>query len=115
MNRDCDFQNDSLTCPHCGFVARVSGTRRNCPAFPQVVGGPGTELRKLLDWWGIHDNGKCGCEAFALQMDAWGPDGCEGQMPAIIDHLREAARIYGLPFMETAVVGLVRIAIQRAR
>lgn len=114
-------------CLNCG---RVVPTPRNgrklvatCLVFPsgefmehpERIGGPGTELKSLLEWWGIHDSGKCGCQAFAAKMDAWGPDGCDERMGEILDHLRDAARELGVTYSRFTAWLLVRRAIARAR
>ena len=71
--------------------------------------GPGCQLRRTFAWFGLKDDGSCGCDAFAAKMDAWGP-ACWQHMEEIVDHLREAAAKRGLPFLATAA----RIAVARA-
>lgn len=30
---DCDFQNDAMTCPRCGYQAKARDVHRNCSAI----------------------------------------------------------------------------------
>ena len=71
--------------------------------------GPGCQLRRTFAWFGLKDDGSCGCDAFAAKMDAWGP-ACWDHIEEIVEHLREAAAKRGLPFLATAA----RIAVARA-
>jgi hypothetical protein len=77
--------------------------------------GPGCQLRRSLAWWGIRDDGSCGCDSFASQMDAWGPDECWKRIEEIVEHLRGAAEKKGLPFIATAARIIVGRAIEAAR
>jgi len=72
--------------------------------------GPGCQLKRTLAWWGIRDNGTCGCDEFAARMDAWGPAECWARLEEIVAHLADAAAKRGLPFLATAA----RIAVARA-
>jgi hypothetical protein len=76
--------------------------------------GPGCQLRRSLSWWGIRDDGSCGCDSFAAKMDAWG-QGCWEHLEEIVEHLRGAAEKKGLPFLATAARILVARAIDAAR
>lgn len=78
-------------------------------------GGPGTELSKILGWFGIRPQGKCKCKDHAAKMDAMGPDGCEEHMETILRWLKREAKTRGMPFSETAAAVLVRMAIANAR
>jgi hypothetical protein len=77
--------------------------------------GPGCQLTKTFAWFGIKDNGTCGCAAYAAQMDAWGPDECFRRLEEIVEHLRGAAASQGLPFIATAARIAVARAIESAR
>ena len=77
--------------------------------------GPGCQLKKSLAWWGIRDDGSCGCDSFAAQMDAWGPDECWRRLEEIVEHLRGAAEKKGYPFIATAARIMVGRAIEAAR
>jgi hypothetical protein len=76
--------------------------------------GPGCQLRRSLAWWGIRDNGSCGCDSYAAQMDAWGQD-CWAHLEEIVEHLRGAAAAKGLPFLATAARIMVARAIDAAK
>jgi len=80
-----------------------------------LVCGPGCKLRRTLAWWGIRDDGSCGCDFYAAQMDAWGCDECFRRIEEIVEHLREAAEKKGLPFIATAARIMVGRAIEAAR
>jgi hypothetical protein len=105
----CDLTAPDATCPRCGFVSKVRGAIRQCRAPATTHCGPGCQLRRTFAWFGIRDDGSCGCDAFAAKMDAWGP-ACWDHIEEIVDHLREAAAKRGLPFLATAA----RIAVARA-
>ena len=75
--------------------------------------GPGCQLRRSLSWF-VRDDGKCGCDSFAAQMDRWGDD-CWAHLEEIVEHLRGAAAAKGLPFVATAARILVARAIDAAR
>lgn len=72
--------------------------------------GTGCQLKRTLAWFGIRDDGRCGCSEYAAELDAWGPDECLRRIEEIVEHLREAAAKRGLPFLATAA----RIAVARA-
>jgi hypothetical protein len=77
--------------------------------------GPGCQLRRTLAWWGIKDDGSCGCSDYAAMLDAWGPDECWRRIEDIVEHLRGAAEKKGLPFIATAARIMVSRAIEAAR
>ena len=77
--------------------------------------GPGCQLKKSLAWWGIRDDGSCGCSDYAAMMDAWGPDECWRRLEEIVEHLRQAAAEKGFPFIATAARIMVGRAIEAAR
>jgi hypothetical protein len=85
-----------------------------CPAGHPISCGPGCQLRRTLAWWGIRDDGSCGCDSYAAKMDAWG-HGCWDHLEEIVEHLRGAAEKKGLPFLATAARILVARAIDAAR
>lgn len=77
--------------------------------------GPGCQLKKSLALWGIRSDGSCGCDSYAAQMDAWGPDECWRRLEEIVEHLRTAASEKGFPFIATAARIMVGRAIEAAR
>jgi hypothetical protein len=111
----CDLSAPDATCPRCGFVSKVRNAIRQCRKPLPTTCGPGCQLRRLLAWWGIRDDGKCGCDSFAAKMDAWGPDECWKRIEEIVEHLRQAAEKKGLPFIATAARIMVGRAIEAAR
>jgi hypothetical protein len=112
---NCDLSAPDATCPRCGFVSKVRNAIRQCRKPAPTTCGPGCQLRRTLAWWGIRDDGKCGCDSFAAQMDAWGPDECWKRIEEIVSHLRTAAAQKGLPFLATAARIMVGRAIEAAR
>jgi hypothetical protein len=78
------------------------------------VGGPGTELKKLLAGIGI-EAADCKCNSRAAYMDRQAAEWCESKMATIVGWLREAARDRKLPFVEFVARGVVRKAIKNAR
>lgn len=112
---NCDLSAPDATCPRCGFVSKVRGAIRQCRAPVPTLCGPGCQLRRTLEWWGIRDDGTCGCDEFAAEMDRWGPDGCAAREDDILAHLAEAAVRRGLPFIPPAARLLIRQAIAAAR
>lgn len=56
--------------------------------------GPGTELKALLTSLGISGDEGCGCDKFAAQMNAWGPDGCRDRLGTIRDWLTANMKKY---------------------
>jgi len=80
-----------------------------------LICGPGCQLKRSLAWWGLRDDGFCGCSEFAAQMDAFGPTECLRRIEEIVEHLREAAATKSLPFLATAARMMVARAIEAAR
>jgi hypothetical protein len=118
-SRITEQQNGTASVVHC----RSCNLRRRlteaevfvCPSGHRIACGPGCQLRRSLAWWGIRDDGKCGCDSFAAKMDAWGPDECFRRIEEIVSHLREAAEKKSLPFLATAARIMVGRAIEAAR
>lgn len=115
---NCDLSSTDATCPRCGFVSKVRNAIRQCRAPTPTICGPGCQLRRTLAWWRIRDDGSCGCHAYAAQMDADGPDGCERRLDEIVAHIVEQAEKRGVILGAIAAVTatqLVRRAIAAAR
>jgi hypothetical protein len=110
----CDLSAPDATCPRCGFVSKVRNAIRQCRKPLPTTCGPGCQLRRSLSWWGIRDDGSCGCTEFSAQMDAWG-QGCWDHIEEIVEHLRGAAEKKGLPFIATAARIMVGRAIEAAK
>jgi hypothetical protein len=109
----CDLSALDATCPRCGFVSKYRNAIRQCRKPLPKTCGPGCQLRRTLAWWGIRDDGSCGCTEFSAQMDAWGQN-CWDHLEEIVEHLRGAAEKKGLPFLATAARILVARAIDAA-
>lgn len=151
MTALCDFAYIAAesgyvaTCAACGRTVRTRTTKAvaNCRASstrmtpdelmqaagvpqakPVIVGGPGTELKAILqDWLGITADAGCGCNQMAARMDALGPDWCE--TPAGMDEIlavmqSEHSKRWQdgrtrLPWADAAARQLVRLACRRSR
>jgi hypothetical protein len=79
------------------------------------LGGPGTELKRLLAKVGIKATENCPCNSRAAIMDAEGCDWCEANIDTIVGWLRQEASNRGLPFLDAAGRLLVKRAIRNAR
>ena len=114
---NCDLTSPDATCPRCGFVSKVRGAIRQCRKPSPRFCGVGCHLARMLSWFGIRDDGRCGCSEHAAQMDAWGPDGCEREIETIMGWLRDAAakRLPLVPWVDAPVRLLVHQAIAAAR
>lgn len=77
-------------------------------------GGPGTELARLLEWWGVKAEASCTCKARAAQMDRAGVEWCETNIESIADWLAEEAKRRGILFLRVAAIGLIHLAIRKA-
>jgi len=119
---ECQFTKETegvWKCRSCGRVVRshTGVIRSKCDGQWTAQSrpcGPGCQLKRTLAWWGIRDDGSCGCTEFSAQMDAWG-QGCWDHLEEIVEHLRGAAEKKGLPFLATAARILVARAIDAAR
>lgn len=98
----------------------------NHPSYPKYtkfefanlktsIGGPGTELKRLLSKIGIKATPSCSCNSRAKLMDAKGIEWCENNIDTIISWLREEANKRRLPFIHTACRILVKRAISNAK
>jgi len=142
MKYDCEISDD-LVCILCGKPASRKHVRRNCPAKPipqeiiaqaakqqaegqppqraippLAVGGPGTELKRLLkSWLNIEPTESCACNSMSARMDSLGPEWCESDagMAEIVGTMRSEAARRGLPFIDAGGRLLVRRAIKNAR
>lgn len=77
--------------------------------------GPGTELHKLLAFFGVHMRAGCSCRGRMVQMNKWGCDGCEANIETIVEWMKEEAAARGLPYITTVGRMLVRRAVHNAR
>jgi hypothetical protein len=135
----CDFdvvdygeKQSRVRCRNCGRIARVATstlgrvhascrgdaeTRWNRDGIkkPRPMGGPGSELKKLLSRAGITATPNCSCNTRAAVMDRQGCDWCEQNIDTVVGWLREEATKRGLPFLDVAGRLLVKRAIRNAR
>lgn len=106
------------------------------PAMPRVVGGPGTELAKLIgginrllgplrsllgavapslrESLDLRSTVGCGCKTRLQKMDEWGVQGCQENIATIVAWLKESAESKGLPVADYPIRLLVDRAIARA-
>jgi hypothetical protein len=77
--------------------------------------GPGTELHKLLAFFGVYMRAGCSCRGRMVQMNKWGCNGCEQNIQTIVEWMKEEAAARGLPYLSTVGRMLVRRAIHNAR
>lgn len=55
------------------------------------LGGPGTELKRLLKYLNIYSEEGCNCDWNASQMDYWGSDKCREEINQIIGWMKESS------------------------
>jgi hypothetical protein len=79
--------------------------------------GPGCQLKRILEAWGLVALPGCKCEARAAIMDDWGPDECSkpDRAKEILGWMKEEADARGLPFISTVASLGVKRAIWLAR
>lgn len=92
------------------LVARFAPSRQG-----QAQHGPGSELKALLAYFGIHAGPACSCNRMAAQMNSWGPDESLKHIEQIVDVMQSTAAARRLPFLRSAAKTLVRIACAKAR
>lgn len=131
---NCSFDESAgfpATCMACGRVVRrgVFPIHAQCrsstsdapqtPHFRSRIGGPGTELKKILAGWPFYITASldCSCNQVAALMDKWGADECEQSQNRdyVLAALRENAMRRGLPFLDAAGMLLIKRAIRNAR
>ena len=89
----------------------------------KMVGGVGTELKKLLSWFGQYPVGDCQCVKHALHMDIHGIKWCQDNVDKVVGWLSEEARkksVLGwtldkVPGFEWTAKQLVLKAIENAK
>lgn len=97
------------------------------PAYPKALGpepelhaaqmgeGPGTELKKILKFFGMEASEGCACNRRAREMNDKGVQWCADNVETIVCWLHEEAAKRKLPFSHLAAALLVRRAISKAR
>lgn len=81
---------------------------------PEIQGGVGTELKKLLSYIGITASPTCSCNTRARIMDENGIEWCKDNIDTIVGWLREEAEKRHLPFFNYIGYKIVQLAIIRA-
>jgi len=80
--------------------------------------GPGTELKKLLSWFGITATGECACNSKAGKMDDLGTQWVLDNIDTVTSWLEEEARARGgftwLSFTKTGAKSLILLACRKA-
>lgn len=91
------------------------------PRKPQPAGGPGGELKAMIDrldklTFGWLRLGGCGgCAALAREMDRNGSSWCEAHREPLLDKMQANAEKHGAPFERHVVGAMLDKAIRRAR
>ena len=101
-------------------LAQVYGTADLTPYLHHLTyspeNGPGTELKKLIQWFLWDKAASCeSCANREITMNHWGPDKCEEKMETILEWLKESADNAHLPFVPFLVRLVVKRAIRNAR
>lgn len=116
--------NDGLhtyVCPKCRRIVKSryepNLVHRNCSTvLKEKEFGPGTELQKMLEFFGGKVTRYCGCKDWVSWMNNLGPD-CERHIEDIVARLQEEARKrspWKWLLTKWAARCLVRRAIRRA-
>lgn len=90
------------------------------PTLPAIIkvqssGGVGTELARILSWFGFSKEGECKCGQRAAEMDKRGVAWCEANQDTILDWLADSARERGIPFIRFAAGIALKAAIAAAK
>ena len=92
-----------------------SKARRECPALKgKEIAGPGTHLKRLIEWWGVKPTANCKCEEHAAEMDRKGIQWCRDNIALVCHWLAEEAGKRGIPTLEIMFRPLVLQAIANA-
>lgn len=81
----------------------------------QTSGGVGTELARILSWFGFSKDADCKCGERAAEMDRRGVAWCEVNTETILDWLADSARERKIPFVRFAASLAVKAAISAAK
>lgn len=78
--------------------------------------GPGTQLKRILETFGITAQSGCGCDSMVARMNRWGVAGCREHLPEIVAHLEHEAKARGwrMPLLRGGATVLVRLALWKA-
>lgn len=109
--------------------SRDAGNEKIPSTVPRVVSNPrsrclaGTELKKLLAWFGQTDSSECACNSHAATMDSRGCEWCEQNIDIILGWLTEEAskrKVFGfsldqVPGFDMTAKALIGVAVANAR
>ena len=84
------------------------------PHFPSKKSGPGTELARLLSWFGIRKKPGCGCYEREFTMDQLGSKWCRENLDVINGWLSEEASRRNIPYSNSIGKTLILAAIAKA-
>lgn len=76
--------------------------------------GAGTELKKILETFGIKSTATCSCNQRAKTMNENGIEWCKNNKDTILSWLQEESLKRNLPFFKFAGKRIINLAIQRA-
>ena len=79
------------------------------------MSGPGTELKKIFEGFGVRDDGKCKCKQHVALMDKWGPQGCENNRETILIWLKKSCQDRNIPFNKAIANAAISLAIRRSK
>ena len=74
--------------------------------------GVGSAIKRMLARFGFHDASNCGCNAYAMTLDANGLQWCQEHKQEIVDRLEREAKKHGIPFARFAAAAIVNMAIK---
>jgi hypothetical protein len=118
--REPEFRRQFLLPDACPYGVTVESAPDQKPVYPaeriRRLGGPGTELAKLLARFGFSERPGCKCKSTAARMDAWGADECSRpeRVEEVLTVMRDEAAKRGLPFLDSIGRMLIRRAIANA-
>lgn len=78
------------------------------------IGGPGTELKRLLKHLGVVSDSNCDCDWHVVEMDYWGSEKCRLEINTILGWLKESATKKEWPWNEKIVHTLILLACDLA-
>src|SRR4030095_3365184 len=100
---DCEIDNPSLTCPHCGWTAPRQGLHRNCPVRMKAYfrWHWGDLLARIVRRWtplAIYEAwgfAECGtCSGRRLWLNALGTS-CERRAARLMERIRRRLKAFG--------------------
>ena len=113
---DCKINCETLTCEFCKRSVPSCNVKRNCSKV--IIGGPGTEIKKILSRIGIEAKRGCKCNDRSRHIDymeSIEPGWTERNIENILDWMQEEAKKRKLPFVRAGAKLLVKLAIRRVK